>query len=80
MDPEPGNLLISADYSQVELRILAHIAEDEGLLQAFTNDEDIHTATAAAVLGIPQDEVDKYKRRIAKTVNFGLIYGQTAFS
>jgi len=76
---EPGNLLISADYSQVELRILAHIAEDEGLLQAFANDEDIHTATAAAVLGIPQDEVDKYKRRIAKTVNFGLIYGQTAF-
>ena len=76
---EPGHLLISADYSQVELRILAHIAEDEGLLQAFANDEDIHTATAAAVLGIPQNEVDKYKRRIAKTVNFGLIYGQTAF-
>lgn len=76
---EPGHLLISADYSQVELRILAHIAEDQGLLQAFANDEDIHTATAAAVLDIPQKEVDKYKRRIAKTVNFGLIYGQTAF-
>lgn len=76
---EPGHQLIAADYSQVELRILAHIAEDQGLLAAFINDEDIHTATAAAVLDIPQDEVDKYKRRIAKTVNFGLIYGQSAF-
>jgi len=76
---EPGHQLISADYSQVELRILAHVAQDEGLLTAFANDEDIHTATAAAVLDIPQAEVDKYKRRIAKTVNFGLIYGQTAY-
>ena len=77
---EPGHRLIAADYSQVELRILAHIAEDAGLLQAFTNDEDIHAAaTAAAVLGIPLDQVDKNQRRIAKTVNFGLIYGQSAF-
>jgi DNA polymerase-1 len=76
---EPGHRLIAADYSQVELRILAHIAEDPGLLQAFGNDEDIHTATAAAVLDISQDQIDKYQRRIAKTVNFGLIYGQTAF-
>ncbi len=76
---EPGHRLIAADYSQVELRILAHIAEDEGLLAAFNNDEDIHTATAARVLDIPPQEVDKYKRRIAKTVNFGLIYGQSAF-
>jgi DNA polymerase-1 len=76
---EPGHRLIAADYSQVELRILAHIAEDSGLLQAFANDEDIHAATAAAVLGIPLAEIDKYQRRIAKTVNFGLIYGQTAF-
>ncbi|MCB0153572.1 MAG: DNA polymerase I, partial [Anaerolineae bacterium] len=75
----PGCRLIAADYSQVELRILAHVAEDQGLLQAFANDEDIHTATAAAVLDIPQSEVDKYQRRIAKTVNFGLIYGQSAF-
>ena len=76
---EPGCCLIAADYSQVELRILAHVAEDPGLLQAFANDEDIHAATAAAVLGIPLAEVDKYQRRIAKTVNFGLIYGQSAF-
>jgi DNA polymerase-1 len=76
---EPGHRLIAADYSQVELRILAHIAEDSGLRQAFANDEDIHAATAASVLGIPIEQVDKYQRRIAKTVNFGLIYGQTAF-
>lgn len=76
---EPGCRLISADYSQVELRILAHVAEDPGLLQAFANDEDIHASTAATVLDIPLAEVDKFKRRIAKTVNFGLIYGQTAF-
>ncbi|GAB4432239.1 MAG: DNA polymerase I [Anaerolineae bacterium] len=76
---EAGHKLISADYSQVELRILAHIAQDPGLLQAFANDEDIHAATAAAVLGKPIDQVDKYERRIAKAVNFGLIYGQTAF-
>ncbi|HEX9925547.1 MAG TPA: DNA polymerase I, partial [Anaerolineae bacterium] len=76
---EPGHRLIAADYSQVELRILAHIAEDAGLLKAFANDEDIHAATAAAVLDIPLDQVDKYQRRIAKTVNFGLIYGQSAF-
>ncbi len=76
---EPGCQLISADYSQVELRILAHIAQDPGLQQAFAHDEDIHAATAAAVLGKPIQEIDKYERRIAKTVNFGLIYGQTAF-
>jgi DNA polymerase-1 len=75
----PGCQLISADYSQVELRILAHIAQDPGLLQAFANDEDIHAATAAAVLGKEIEQVDKHERRIAKTVNFGLIYGQTAF-
>jgi DNA polymerase-1 len=76
---EPGCRLISADYSQIELRILAHVAEDPGLLQAFAHDEDIHAATASAVLGLPIDQIDKYQRRIAKTVNFGLIYGQTAF-
>ncbi|HMQ52297.1 MAG TPA: DNA polymerase I [Anaerolineae bacterium] len=76
---ETGCHLIAADYSQIELRILAHVAEDAGLLTAFENDEDIHTATASAVLGIPMNEIDKYQRRIAKTVNFGLIYGQSAF-
>ena len=76
---EPGHQLIAADYSQVELRILAHIAQDPGLLQAFANDEDIHAATAATVLGVSIDEIDKHNRRIAKAVNFGLIYGQGAF-
>jgi DNA polymerase-1 len=76
---EPGWRLLSADYSQVELRILAHVVEDPALLAAFVHNEDIHAATAATVLGIPIEQVDKYQRRIAKTVNFGLIYGQTAF-
>jgi DNA polymerase-1 len=76
---EAGHQLISADYSQVELRILAHIAQDPGLLHAFHNDEDIHASTAAAVLGIPISQIDKYQRRIAKAVNFGLIYGQSAY-
>lgn len=76
---DPGWQLIAADYSQVELRILAHIADDPGLLSAFERDEDIHAATASAVLGVPLEEVDKNQRRIAKTVNFGLAYGQTAF-
>jgi DNA polymerase-1 len=76
---EPGHVLISADYSQVELRILAHITGDPGLTQAFLNDEDVHLSTAAAVLGIPLSEVSKEQRRIAKTVNYGLAYGQTAF-
>jgi len=76
--PEPGWTLIAADYSQVELRILAHIAEDPGLLQAFEQDQDIHASTAAAVLGKGITDIDKYERRIAKAVNFGLVYGQTA--
>ncbi|MBI1878526.1 MAG: DNA polymerase I [Chloroflexi bacterium] len=76
---EPGWRLISADYSQVELRILAHVAEDPGLLQAFAQDEDVHAVTAATVLGIPLAEVSKNQRRIAKTVNYGLAYGQSAF-
>ncbi len=74
-----GWKLIAADYSQVELRILAHMADDPGLKTAFANDEDIHAATAAAVLGIPLSEVGKDQRRIAKAVNFGLAYGQGAF-
>lgn len=76
---EPGWKLVAADYSQVELRVLAHMADDPGLKAAFANDEDIHAATAAAVLDIPLDEVSKDQRRIAKAVNFGLAYGQGAF-
>ena len=76
---EEGCRLISADYSQIELRILAHVAEDPGLLQAFAQDEDVHAVTAATVLGIPMAEVTKNQRRIAKTVNYGLAYGQSAF-
>jgi len=76
---EAGCRLISADYSQIELRILAHVAEDPGLLQAFAQDEDVHAVTAATVLGIPLAEVTKNQRRIAKTVNYGLAYGQSAF-
>lgn len=74
-----GWKLIAADYSQVELRIMAHITDDEGLKTAFANDEDIHTATAAAVLGLDPETVNKNQRRIAKTVNFGLAYGQGGF-
>jgi DNA polymerase-1 len=76
---EEGWKLVAADYSQVELRIMAHIAPDSGLLGAFEREEDIHAATAAAVLGIPLDKVTKDQRRIAKSVNFGLSYGQSAF-
>ncbi len=77
--PDPGWQLIAADYSQVELRVMAHVAKDEGLMGAFERDEDIHAATAAAVLDIPIDEITKDQRRIAKSVNFGLSYGQSAF-
>jgi DNA polymerase-1 len=76
---EEGCKLVAADYSQVELRIMAHIAPDLGLLGAFERGEDIHAATAAAVLGVPLDQVTKDQRRIAKSVNFGLSYGQSAF-
>jgi len=76
---DEGWKLIAADYSQVELRVMAHIAQDPGLLGAFERGEDIHAATAAAVLGVPLDEVTKDQRRIAKSVNFGLSYGQSAF-
>ncbi len=76
---EPGWQLISADYSQVELRIMAHISGDEGLLGAFARGEDIHASTAAAILGVPLAQVTPDMRRLAKTVNFGLSYGQTAY-
>lgn len=76
---KPGWTFLAADYSQVELRVLAHISKDEALLEAFRNDQDIHLTTAAAVYNIPVDEVDYNQRRFAKAVNFGLIYGMGAF-
>jgi DNA polymerase-1 len=76
---DEGWKLVAADYSQVELRVMAHIAQDPGLLGAFEREEDIHAATAAAVQGISISEVTKEQRRIAKSVNFGLSYGQSAY-
>ena len=76
---EPGWAFLSADYSQVELRILAHISQDQTLLEAFRTDQDIHTATAAAIYGIPPEKVTKNQRRFAKVINFGLIYGMGPF-
>ncbi len=75
----PGHVLMSADYSQIELRIMAHLSGDAALLRAFAEDMDIHQATAAEVLGKPVDEVTPSERRSAKAVNFGLIYGMSAF-
>jgi DNA polymerase-1 len=75
----PGHQLVSADYSQIELRIMAHLSDDPGLLKAFANDLDIHTATAAEVFGVALDEVNADQRRMAKVINFGLIYGMSAF-
>ncbi len=75
----PGHALISADYSQIELRLAAHMSRDQALIRAFLDDQDIHTATAATVLNVPPDKVTKDQRRIAKTVNFGILYGQSAF-
>lgn len=77
--PEPGHTFIAADYSQVELRVLAHITEDPNLVQAFREEQDIHAATAAHLFGVPLDQVDKNQRRIAKTTVFGIIYGISSF-
>jgi DNA polymerase-1 len=76
---DSGKVLLSADYSQIELRIIAHISSDPGMKEAFQLGYDIHTATAAKVWGVNIDEVDKEMRRKAKTVNFGIIYGISAF-
>jgi DNA polymerase-1 len=75
----PGHCLLAADYSQIELRIMAHLSGDEGLLRAFAEDRDIHQATAAEVFGVPLDQVLSTQRRSAKAINFGLIYGMSAF-
>lgn len=76
---EPGNVLITADYSQIELRILAHLSEDPALIEAFEQGQDIHTAVAAEVYGIPLDRVTSTQRNSAKMVNFGIVYGITAY-
>ena len=76
---DDGHLLLSADYSQVELRIMAHLSGDESLREAFMHGEDIHAATAAKIFGKPIDEVTSEERRRAKTANFGIIYGISAF-
>jgi DNA polymerase-1 len=76
---DEGNLLLSVDYSQIELRIVAHMAEDEAMLKAFHAGEDIHATTAAAIYDIDLDKVTKEMRRHAKAINFGLIYGMSAF-
>ena len=76
---KPGCKLISADYSQIELRIMAHISQDEGLLKAFREGKDIHRATAAEVFGTQPENVTPEQRRMAKVINFGLIYGMSAF-
>ena len=77
--PADGCKLLSADYSQIELRIMAHIAEDENLLAAFRDGKDVHQATAAEIFGVQLDEVSSEQRRYAKVINFGLIYGMSAF-
>ena len=76
---DPGNVLVSLDYSQIELRIVAHMAEDVAMLNAFRARQDIHATTAAAIHGIPLEAVTKEQRRDAKAINFGLIYGMSAF-
>ncbi|MBB5540510.1 DNA polymerase I [Paraburkholderia fungorum] len=75
----PGHKLVSADYSQIELRIMAHISGDESLLRAFSQGEDIHRATAAEIFSVTPLEVSSDQRRVAKVINFGLIYGMSAF-
>jgi DNA polymerase-1 len=74
-----GNVLVSLDYSQIELRIVAHMAGDEAMLEAFRRGQDIHATTAAAIYGVPLEKVTKEQRRHAKAINFGLIYGMSAF-
>jgi DNA polymerase-1 len=75
----PGRVLIGADYSQIELRVLAHLSEDPGLIEAFERDEDVHARTAATIFNIPIESVRPRERRIAKMINFGLSYGMTGY-
>jgi len=78
--PGPGNVLVDADYSQIELRVLAHIADDKTMQRSFCEGMDIHTATASQVFGVPADQVTPLQRRHAKAVNFGIVYGISEFS
>ncbi|MBQ7706196.1 MAG: DNA polymerase I, partial [Lachnospiraceae bacterium] len=77
--PEDGYVFLDADYSQIELRVLAHLSKDEALISAYKKDTDIHTATASEVFGVPIEEVDSLMRRKAKAVNFGIVYGISSF-
>jgi DNA polymerase-1 len=76
---ETGQVLISADYSQIELVVLAHLSQDENLVSAFREGKDVHARTASLIFGIPEKNVDSGQRRIAKTINFGVMYGMSAF-
>jgi DNA polymerase-1 len=76
---DEGSGLLTADYSQIELRVMAHLAEDPGLIEAFERGADIHTTTAARVFGVPEKKVDDFQRRFAKVVNYGLAYGMEAY-
>lgn len=78
--PKPGFVLVDADYSQIELRVLAHIADDKTMQEAFQSGSDIHTATASQVFGVPASQVTPLQRRHAKAVNFGIVYGISEFS
>jgi len=75
----PGSVLMSADYSQIELRVLAHISADEALMEAFRSGKDIHTQTASEVFGVPMDQVSEEQRSAAKAINFGIVYGISSF-
>jgi len=77
--PDPGFVMVSADYSQIELRIMAHLSKDKGLCGAFASGQDVHRATAAEVFGLKLEDVGDEQRRAAKAINFGLIYGMSAF-
>jgi DNA polymerase-1 len=77
--PEKGWTIVSADYSQIELRILAHFSQDETLMEAFHKEEDIHTRTASEIFGVPMEKVTPSMRREAKVINFGIIYGMSAY-
>jgi DNA polymerase-1 len=77
--PDEGSQILSADYSQIELRILAHLSQDPFLVETFRNDQDIHTATAAEIFHVSPEEVNPEMRRLAKVINFGIIYGMSAF-
>lgn len=77
--PEQGYIFVDADYSQIELRVLAHISKDKNMIEAFCNNEDIHAQAASKVFNIPLEEVTKEERTKAKAVNFGIVYGISEF-